>query len=633
MAEGSAVRPAELRIDLLGAFHVTVGDRAVASEAWRRRKPAALMKVLALAPGHRLHREQMMDLLWPELDPAAAGANLRKAVHHSRGALDGAAQGGGDLLASAGDVLALDAESVVVDVEQFRGLLVAARRGNDADGYRQAIGRYGGELEAAIEAVRELVAADPAGEDGHAALMRLYALAGRRADALRQYDHLCRTIDEQLGTEPGPATQRLYEEIRARQANEPELSAELWERVGDLRAVSGDHAGAAKAFGLALDADAGTPARARIERKCAEAWLMQHSPETAAPHLQAADALASDPAEKARLLRAQAQLGWESGDIAGAQEAADQARQAAEAFGTPDDVAAAYEAIAIVAHFKGEWREGVASELERLASDDAGSAQLGRVFEIHHCIGQYHLYGDGLADSVEDYARRILDRAVDAGATRAQAFAFCLLGEALLLRGRWDEADGCLERSCAMHATLDARSGALPWQRRAEVAVCRAAYDDAEDYVRTATGIATVSRMASHLWGRIYAVRAFAALEQGDPERAVRAVQDAAAAGARYGDCPTCSALLNPLAAEAFASVGEPAMACSYAEAAESVALVFASAAWQAMAETALGSAAAARGDLKTATERFEAASDRYTVAGQPYWANRSSRQAGLVAG
>src|SRR6516162_6109092 len=146
MAEGSAVRPAELRIDLLGAFHVTVGDRAVASEAWRRRKPAALMKVLALAPGHRLHREQMMDLLWPELDPAAAGANLRKAVHHSRGALDGAAQGGGDLLASAGDVLALDAETVVVDVEQFRALLVAARRGNDVDGYRQAIGRYSGEL-------------------------------------------------------------------------------------------------------------------------------------------------------------------------------------------------------------------------------------------------------------------------------------------------------------------------------------------------------------------------------------------------------------------------------------------------------------------------------------------------------
>jgi DNA-binding SARP family transcriptional activator len=671
MAEGTVGRPAELWIDLLGAFRVTVAGRAVAGEAWRRRKPAALMKVLALAPGHRLHREQMMDLLWPELDPAAAGANLRKAVHHTRGALDGAAQGGGDLLASADDVLALDAESVVVDVEQFRALLVAARRGNDVDGYRRAIGRYSGELlpddryeewaisarrelhldflagltelaalleargelEAAIEAVRELVAADPTGEDGHAALMRLYALAGRRADALRQYDHLCRTIDEQLGTEPGPATQRLYEEIRARQANEPELSAELWERVGDLRAVSGDHAGAAKAFGLALDADAGTPARARIERKCAESWLMQHSPETAAPHLQAADALASDPAEKARLLRAQAQLGWESGDIAGAQEAADQARQAAEAFGTPDDVAAAYEAIAIVAHFKGEWREGVASELERLASDDAGSAQLGRVFEIHHCIGQYHLYGDGLADSVEDYARRILDRAVDAGATRAQAFAFCLLGEALLLHGRWDEADGCLERSCALHATLDARSGALPWQRRAELAVCRAAYDDAEDYVRTATGIATVSRMASHLWGRIYAVRAFAALERGDPERAVRAVQDAAAAGARYGDCPTCSALLNPLAAEAFASVGEQAMAGSYAKAAGSVASMFASAAWQAMAETALGSAAAARGDLKTATERFEAASDRYTVAGQPYWANRSSRQAVRVAG
>ena len=34
--------------------------------------------------------------------------------------------------------------------------------------------------------------------------MRLYALAGRRGDALRQYEHLVRLLDEELGTEPGP---------------------------------------------------------------------------------------------------------------------------------------------------------------------------------------------------------------------------------------------------------------------------------------------------------------------------------------------------------------------------------------------------------------------------------------------
>src|ERR1700730_6957993 len=75
-----------LRIELLGGFHVTVGARAVSDDAWRRRKPAALLKLLALAPGHRLHREQVMDRLWPELDPWAAAANLRKALHQAGGA-------------------------------------------------------------------------------------------------------------------------------------------------------------------------------------------------------------------------------------------------------------------------------------------------------------------------------------------------------------------------------------------------------------------------------------------------------------------------------------------------------------------------------------------------------------------
>ena len=41
---------AELRIELLGRFRVTLGSRAVPDEAWRRRKPAALVKLLALAP-------------------------------------------------------------------------------------------------------------------------------------------------------------------------------------------------------------------------------------------------------------------------------------------------------------------------------------------------------------------------------------------------------------------------------------------------------------------------------------------------------------------------------------------------------------------------------------------------------
>ena len=56
-----------LRIEVLGGFRVSVAGHPVPDDVWHRRKPAALLKLLALAPGHRLHREQLMDGLWPEL--------------------------------------------------------------------------------------------------------------------------------------------------------------------------------------------------------------------------------------------------------------------------------------------------------------------------------------------------------------------------------------------------------------------------------------------------------------------------------------------------------------------------------------------------------------------------------------
>ena len=53
---------------LLGGFRVSVGARTIEDGGWRLRKAASLVKLLALAPGHRLHREQAMDLLWPHLE-------------------------------------------------------------------------------------------------------------------------------------------------------------------------------------------------------------------------------------------------------------------------------------------------------------------------------------------------------------------------------------------------------------------------------------------------------------------------------------------------------------------------------------------------------------------------------------
>lgn len=654
----------EIRIELFGGFRVSVDGRAIAEDAWRRRKSAALVKLLALAPRHRLQREQVMDALWPELPPAQAAANLRKALHYARRTAGG---DGETLVESVGALLSLPAASLWVDVDAFRAAADRARRTGDPVAYEEAIGLYRegllpddryedwaidrqdefrleflalleelaallegrGEITGAVRAVGLLIAAEPPREDAHVRLMRLYALAGRRGEALRQYEHLRALLKSELGREPGPEAQRLYEEVRARRTSEPELTAELWERVGELRVESGDVTGAVTAFELAIDAADSAAAIARLHRRSAGAWLAQHDAAGAEEHLRAAEALTSDPAERARLACLRSNQAWAQGELDRAEELAQEARGLAAAHGDADDVAAVDETFAIISHLRGDWRRGLQLEIERAAAGAAPEASLARVFDMHHCIGQYHLYGDGLADDVEDYARRTLTLAERTEAVRAQAFAWCLLGESLLLHAHWDEAAGCLERSCELHASLSGmRSGALPWQRLAELAVSRGAPDEAEPLLRRASTIATVSPMALHLWGRIHATAAFAHLERDDPEAAARSVRAAAAAAVRYGDCPSCSALLNPVAAEALAALGDREGAQAYAEAAARVAGMFESSAWRAMAESAAGSVAATYGRTTEARDRFQTAADLYRRIGHSYWAERAQAQA-----
>src|SRR5215212_2411694 len=73
-----------VRIRMLGGFSVSVGTRTIEEDEWRLKKAAGLVKLLALETGHRMHREELMDVLWPELDDKAQANNLRYALHHAR---------------------------------------------------------------------------------------------------------------------------------------------------------------------------------------------------------------------------------------------------------------------------------------------------------------------------------------------------------------------------------------------------------------------------------------------------------------------------------------------------------------------------------------------------------------------
>ena len=76
-----------VRIELLGGFRVAIGGDEVVADAWPGRRAAELVQLLALADGHRLTRDQVVEALWPHLDVEAGAANLRKAAHYARQAL------------------------------------------------------------------------------------------------------------------------------------------------------------------------------------------------------------------------------------------------------------------------------------------------------------------------------------------------------------------------------------------------------------------------------------------------------------------------------------------------------------------------------------------------------------------
>lgn len=241
-----------LKIELLGGFRAVVRERELGARDWRSRRASRVVKLLALAPGHALHREQLCDQLWPEADPEDAANNLRQALHIARRTLRALPLSADQLLRSQDERIYLyPTERLWIDAEDFESAARAAHSATDPAVYWSAIERYSGallpddpyedwaaarreslasryvsllervaglheergEYPQAIAALRRLVAAEPASEAGHVRLMGLYARTGQRPLALRQYQRLADALARELDLAPEPATQELARAI------------------------------------------------------------------------------------------------------------------------------------------------------------------------------------------------------------------------------------------------------------------------------------------------------------------------------------------------------------------------------------------------------------------------------------
>ncbi len=262
-----------LSISILGPLAIESDDRRLGKVP---KKARALLAFLAAQSGQPVSRERLADLLWPYQGSEQARHSLRNCLLELRKALgEGAAS---HLVADFGNCRIQD---VVSDLDSFERLSRSQHRSElqaAADLYRgefladfdinsepfqewlaaerdrtlaiicDVLHRLtveqdaSGDHDAAIQCGRRLVTLDPLSEFGQRALIRAYARAGRRGEALRQYKGCADTLKRELGVAPDAETQALANEIaRSGGGKGPNVAREAGEEREPLaRAIASD---------------------------------------------------------------------------------------------------------------------------------------------------------------------------------------------------------------------------------------------------------------------------------------------------------------------------------------------------------------------------------------------------------
>ena len=257
-ADGPAT--AALYIQALGAFRVWRGGQEIERGAWGRERAVQLLQFLVCHRGHAVHREQVLEALWPEASPSAAASGLRVALSALRDALSPGRGSGTEspFVRREGDTLRLAMEEGVrADVDEFTRLLKAARSAEGADAdqaialYEAALTTYRGEFlaehryaawaeverqrrrseflaaaerlaglllaadeaERAVRWAETILQHDPLREGAYAVQMEGYWREGNRALAVRAYQRCRKRLQSELGVAPSARISGLLERI------------------------------------------------------------------------------------------------------------------------------------------------------------------------------------------------------------------------------------------------------------------------------------------------------------------------------------------------------------------------------------------------------------------------------------
>jgi SARP family transcriptional regulator, regulator of embCAB operon len=242
------------RVQLCGPFAVELTGRRV-DRALPGRQGRLLFAYLVVARLQHVSRDALVEALWGDSPPAAAGAALSVVIAKVRAAI------GPDVLRGRADLFLRLPEPAYVDVEtavsavhtaessialrdwrrawtvSLTAQFVARRpfmpetdaawaeswRRRLADAHARALECYstaclelgGPELPGAERAARELLEITPLRETGHLLLMRALAARGNVAEALTAYQRVRALLREELGVDPSQALQDTYADLLA----------------------------------------------------------------------------------------------------------------------------------------------------------------------------------------------------------------------------------------------------------------------------------------------------------------------------------------------------------------------------------------------------------------------------------
>ncbi len=250
-----------MRIQTLGSFQLWRGGEEVSSKEWGR--DSALQLFQFLLTNHRrnsLHKEQIIDRIWTEVDLKAGQQNFKVGLHGLNKVLEPTRKSRTDAkyIIRQGVTYQLDMKDIWLDIEAMDDLIAIGNQ-NIIDhpdiaqkAYYEAINLYGGAFlpnrlyedwsteereriqllalnalislsellvkENPIESIRlaqQILQIDHAWEDAYRIQMEAYFEKGNRPMAIKIYRQCQKVLDEEFGIEPLPETKKLLKQIQS----------------------------------------------------------------------------------------------------------------------------------------------------------------------------------------------------------------------------------------------------------------------------------------------------------------------------------------------------------------------------------------------------------------------------------